>query len=84
MLSSLLNILEFTFRIRKAAVVAEIDINITSVVCKNIATQMERSLICALEVGGCGAARHDFRPLSQHATAAVCNEREFGPKRTSL
>ena len=45
---------------------------------------MQRSLVCAAEVGGCGAARHDFQPLSQHTTAAVCNEQEFGPKRTGL
>ena len=62
MFSSLYNILEFTFRIRKAAMVVEVDINTPSVVRKNIATQMERSLVGAVEVGGCGAARHDFRP----------------------
>jgi hypothetical protein len=32
-------------------------------------------------VGGCRAAKYDFRPLSQHAKAAVCNKQNFEPKR---
>ena len=47
---------------------------IQRLICKNIATQLQKWV----------AARHDFRQLSQHATAAVCNEREFGRKRTGL
>lgn len=60
--------MEFTFRICKVALVVDIDINIPSVVCKNIATQVERSLVCARpfiisenlnETGGFADARLD-------------------------
>jgi len=41
------------------------------VIYKNLATQMQRSLVSAVQVCG-GAASHNFLlPLSQHATMAV-------------